>query len=87
LADGIVEYTPKAYPLGDDSLFWKKLRDEGLASKMAGQWLELDLYDYTETVVESLMNNFVAQRAGLAFKTLRRIAISGKPAQSLALLQ
>jgi hypothetical protein len=69
------EYTPKARPLKDDEDdFWGKLYQEGLGSK----WLELDLYEYTKTIVESLVGN---GDQVIALETLHRIATSSKRAQ------
>ena len=68
------EYTPKACPLGGDSLFWERARTEGL-----GNWLELDLYDVVHTHVE----NFVTKNDSTVWQILRHTATWGKLAQYL----
>jgi hypothetical protein len=87
LADKDVEYTPRSHPLEEDSLFWKKLRDKGLVSKKANQWLELDLYESAKSIVESLVQglveDFTTGHQGNALETLYRIATSGKSTQFL----
>jgi hypothetical protein len=70
------EYTPKARPLGDDPNFWENARTTGLRD-----WLELDLYEYTETLVKCLGTEHPIN--GTTLQTLRQTAISGKPAPSL----
>jgi hypothetical protein len=70
------KYTPKARPLDDDVDFWENARKNGL-----GDWLELDLYDYTRTLVERL----IGEHPGTALQTLRQTAMSGMPAQLLTL--
>jgi hypothetical protein len=80
---GKPKYTPKARhsPLKDgESDFWGKLYQEGLSS----DWLELDLYEYTKTIVESLAGN---GDQVIALETLHRIAISGKFTEFLLLLK
>lgn len=67
------EYTPKARPLDDDPNFWEKAHTTGL-----GNWLELDLYEYTKTLVRSLGTNECPDN-GTALQTLRQTVISGKP--------
>jgi hypothetical protein len=66
------KYTPKARPLDDDPLFWVHAHENGL-----GDWLELDLYEYTETLVERL----IGERPGTALQTLRETVMSGTSAQ------
>jgi hypothetical protein len=66
------EYTPKACPLEGGPDFWEKVRTKGL-----GDWLERDLYEYTETLV----NRLIGKDPGTALQTLRQTAISGTPAQ------
>ena len=61
-------YTPKARPLNDDPKFWENTCKNGL-----GDWLELDLYEYTQTLVERLMG----ERPGTALRTLHEIVKSG----------
>ena len=65
-------YTPKARPLDDDPNFWENARENGL-----GDWLELDLYEYTRTLVERLID----ERPGTALQTLRQTAMWATPAQ------
>jgi hypothetical protein len=66
------KYTPKARPLDDDPFFWENARENGL-----GDWLELDLYQYTQTLVETL----ICERPGTALQTLRQTVMSGTSAQ------
>jgi len=70
------KYTPKARPLDDRPTFWEEARTKGL-----GDWLELDLYKYTETLVE----RFISESPGTALQNLRETAVSGTPAQLLTL--
>jgi hypothetical protein len=79
------EYTPKAHPLEDGDSFWKELRAAGLGSKMAHQWLELDLYEYTKTVVDNLVGNFITRRQSVTLETLHQIATSSKPGSIIPL--
>jgi hypothetical protein len=65
------EYTPKARPLDDDPGFWEEARTKH------NNWLELDLYEYTETLVKQ----FVTDAPGTALQTLRQTAMSGTTAQ------
>jgi hypothetical protein len=51
-----------------------------LGSKEAGRWLEVDLYESTKTVVESLVDDLTAGTEGIALQMLHRIAASGKSA-------
>jgi len=67
------EYTPKARPLLDDAGFWEEVRRKGHASN----WLELDLYEYMQTVVKSLVSEF----PGPSLQTLCQTAMSGMSAQ------
>ena len=48
LADPDTIYTPKARPLGNDYSFWDDFRNG-----KQNQWLERDLYDYTEDVIKN----------------------------------
>ena len=61
-------YTPKARPLNDDPNFWENARKNGL-----GDWLELDLYEYTQSLVERL----IGERPGTALQALRQTAMWG----------
>jgi hypothetical protein len=54
--------------LNDDPNFWENVRKNGL-----GNWLELDLYEYTQTLVERL----IGERLGTALQTLRETVMSG----------
>ena len=47
------DYNPIARPPDDDILFWETLRSETAINRndRARQWLELDLYEYTKTVL------------------------------------
>jgi len=67
------EYTPKARPLGDEPGFWKEARTKH------SQWLELDLYEYADTLVKRL----VTESPGIAERALRRTAISCASARFL----
>ncbi|KIM35804.1 hypothetical protein M413DRAFT_14372 [Hebeloma cylindrosporum] len=60
-------YTPKARPSDDDPRFWANARENGL-----GDWLELDLYDHTQTLVK----RFITEGPGLALRTLHEIMMS-----------
>jgi hypothetical protein len=62
------EYTPKARPLDDDPGFWEEARKNGL-----GDWLELDLCEYTGNLVESL----ISDDPGTASQTLRECVTWG----------
>jgi len=69
------KYTPKTRPLDDDPDFWEEALENGL-----GDWLEVDLYEFTRTLVERL----ISERPGPAMQTsqtLRGIAMSGMSAQ------
>jgi len=44
------KYTPKARSLPYEPNFWENARKKGL-----GTWLELDLYKYTENLVQKLL--------------------------------
>ena len=68
------QYTPKARPLVDNPNFWMEARTKGL-----GDWLAMDLYEYTETLVEKLITG----RTGTVtvMQTLRETAMSGPSAQ------
>jgi len=65
------EYTPKARPLYDDPGFWEEARMKH------SDWLELDLYEYTETLVKCLFS----ESPGTALQTLRQTTMSGTTAQ------
>jgi hypothetical protein len=67
------KYTPKALPLDNDPGFWEEVRRKGL-----GDWLERDLYEYTLTLVKSL----VGECPGTALQTLEQTAMSGTPARN-----
>ena len=54
--------------MNDDPVFWENARKYGL-----GDWLELDLYEHTRTLVEKL----VGERPGTALRALRDTVISG----------
>ena len=62
------KYTPKARPIVDNPNFWKEVRTMGL-----GDWLAIDLYEYTETLVEKL----ITERSGTVLETLRQTVMSG----------
>jgi len=62
------KYTPKARPLSYDPDFWANVRKNGL-----GDWLELDLYEHTRTLVEKL----VGERPGTVLRALRNTVMSG----------
>ena len=64
-------YTLKACPLNDDPNFWENARKNGL-----GPWLELDLYEYTHTLVEKLID----ECPGAALQTLLQTAMWGTSA-------
>ena len=70
------EYTPKAHPLDDDPGFWEEARTKH------SNWLELDLYEYTETLVKQL----VTHGPGTTLQTLHQIAMSGTTVQLLIFL-
>lgn len=70
--DTKTKYIPKARPLDDDDLFWENFSD---LSKI--EWLELDLYEYTEEVIRS----FARDPNDNTLHTLRRIGTSGKSAR------
>ena len=57
--------------MGDEPGFWKEARTKH------SQWLELDLYEYAETLVKGL----VTESHGIAEQALRRTAISCVSAQ------
>jgi hypothetical protein len=82
LANNERNYTPKARP-PDRSLIWKTLHDKGFGSKMAGQWVEFDLYQSTKTAVEnlvtSLKDDVAPGKKSAALEALYQIATSGKP--------
>ena len=69
------EYIPKARPYAEDKdTFWGRLLHEEIDKEYAAQWLEVDLYESTQDIVESYVTN-------PDFDTLRRmgeIATSGK---------
>jgi hypothetical protein len=68
-------YTPKACPLYDGPSFWKDARTKGL-----GDRLELDLYEYAQTLVK----NVISEPSGAALQNLQQTAIWGTP---LSILQ
>ena len=72
------EYTPKARPLGDNSLFWETARRKGL-----GDWLELDLYDLVRTHVEK----FIIEHDNAVWQALGETATWGKLAQQLRIFR
>ena len=54
LADKLINdqpYMPKARPVGDNPVFWKNARVNGL-----GDWLEHDLYEYIDTLVKGFVD-------------------------------
>ena len=63
-------YTPKACPLYDGPSFWKDARTKGL-----GDRLELDLYEYTQTLVK----NVISEPSGAALQNLQQTATWGTP--------
>jgi len=65
------KYTPKACPLDEHPDFWEKGRT-GL-----GNWLEIDLYDHTQTLVK----NLITEGPGNALQTLRQTAMWGTSPQ------
>jgi hypothetical protein len=65
-------YTPKARPIDDDILFWEKLRADGFRSK----WLEIDLYEATQTA----MKDYMGGQDKTLSNILHKIAVSGGPA-------
>ena len=68
-------YTPRACPLSDGPGFWKDARAKGLGGR-----LELDLYEYAQTLVE----NVISEPPGAALQNLQQTAIWGTP---LSILQ
>ena len=66
------KYTPKARPLVENPNFWEEVRTKGL-----GDWLTMDLYEYTGILVERL----IAERTGTILQTLRQTTMSGPSAQ------
>ena len=72
LDDGAsTDYTPMARPVDDDFLFWSKLQ----ADKFKSDWLEIDLYQATETV----LRDYIDGHHDMSFRILQKIATSGEP--------
>jgi len=69
-------YTPKARPPQNDPPFWDMVRKEGL-----GEWRAVDLYEYTQTLVEKFVND----GDSTVWKFLRQTATSGVSAQSFTI--
>ncbi|KIM35808.1 hypothetical protein M413DRAFT_32265 [Hebeloma cylindrosporum] len=67
------EYTPKARPLNDDPAFWTEARTKH------SQWLELDLYEYAETLVKYL----ITDSPGNALQTLSQTVMSADGLQAV----
>jgi hypothetical protein len=68
------KYIPKARPYADIEIFWRKLRGEGIDSEYAAQWLEVDLYESTQAIVES----YITRPDSAALQRMCEIATSGK---------
>jgi hypothetical protein len=69
--EGANKYIPKARPYAKDKDFWGKLRDD---SEYAGQWLEVDLYESTQAIVEK----YITGPDSGAWQRMCEIATSGK---------
>jgi hypothetical protein len=77
LARGADKYIPKARPYAtDEGMFWEQLRNKGIDSEYAAQWLEVDLYESAQAIVESFTGPNCA-----ALQRMRGIATSGKTSQ------
>lgn len=69
------KYIPKARPFDEDKdKFWVTLRREGISSNFAAQWLEVDLYESTQVIVES----YFTGSDPAALQRMCEIATSGK---------
>ena len=73
-ADGSTaqNYTPEARPFNNNDLFWTMLRDK--KKEYTDEWLELDLYEYSEFAVKKL----VSEGDDTALRSLYHTSISGK---------
>jgi len=69
-------YTPKARPPKNDPPFWDIVRKEGL-----GEWQAVDLYEYTQTLVEKFVND----GDSTVWQILRQTATSGMSARSFTI--
>ncbi|KIM34905.1 hypothetical protein M413DRAFT_32925 [Hebeloma cylindrosporum] len=67
------EYTPKARPLDDNPGFWTEARTKH------SEWLELDLYEYAETLVKYL----ITESPGIALQTLCQTMMSADGLQAV----
>lgn len=81
-----VTYTPKARPFNDEATFWKELRNQGIDSEYAAEWLEVDLYESTQVIVESFTSTGTGPNWD-ALRRMREIARSGMTFQFIRLLQ
>ena len=66
-------YVPRAHPVGDDTSFWTRLRED---QPFRRKWVESELVEYAANA----MDKFIFE-PDEASKTLRRIARSGKTTQ------
>lgn len=73
------DYTPKARPAIDEGSFWETLRSQETGGHLTREWLELDLSERIENIIEQL----ITEDNDAALLSLHYIAISSKPAPSV----
>ena len=76
-------YRPTARQPVDDNLFWEKLRRKTAINpnNRVHQWLELDLYDYTKTVLATA----IKPDGVVMLQELRQIALTSTYTSSCVL--